>query len=58
MNRKGILNRQIAGVMILLVVGTLLLCWLLNTCFLGSFYIRNKQKSMQHAYDTIPLLRR
>ena len=53
MNRKGILNRQIAGVMILLVVGTLLLCWLLNTCFLGSFYIRNKQKSMQHAYDTI-----
>ena len=51
--KKESLNRQIAGVMILLVAGTIFLCWLLNTCFLGAFYIRNKQHSMLQAYHSI-----
>ena len=56
--KKQSLNRQIAGVMILLVVGMIFLCWLLNTCFLGAFYIRNKQQSMLQAYETMNRLAR
>lgn len=56
--KKENLNRQIAGVMILLVVGTIFLCWLLNTCFLGAFYIQNKQKNMLQAYHTMNRLAR
>ncbi len=53
MNKKENLNRQIAGVMVALVVGIVSLCLILNTCFLGSYYISNKQKSMRQAYNTL-----
>ncbi|MDD6194016.1 MAG: HAMP domain-containing sensor histidine kinase [Lachnospiraceae bacterium] len=40
------INRQIAGVSVAILTLTLLVLWLVNTCFLGVFYIREKRQAM------------
>lgn len=47
------ITRQIAGIVIGLVTGTVLLCWILNTTFLEGYYGRNKQKLLVDGFAKI-----
>ena len=42
---KRSLTKQIMAIIISLVVGTIVVCFLLNTSFLGTFYTMQKKKS-------------
>lgn len=44
---------QFALIFISLMTGILLLCWFVNTMFLGDYYIREKKEIILNAYDTI-----
>lgn len=50
---KYSMTRQVTFSMISLVVGTVLLCLILNTLFLGRFYIWNKTKILSNSYNKI-----
>lgn len=52
---KHSLTKQITLVMIALVAGTVLLCWILNTMFLGRFYMWNKVKILSDSYQKVNL---
>lgn len=52
-NRQESISGQITLMTILIVVGTIFLCWLLNNVFLGFVYLKYKQKRMASAYDTL-----
>lgn len=45
-NKIHSINRQIAGISVAILTITLLVLWLVNTCFLGVFYIREKRQAM------------
>lgn len=45
-NKIHSINRQIAGISVAILTLTLLVLWLVNTCFLGVFYIREKREAM------------
>lgn len=47
------LTRQFTAVMIALVAGTVFLCWILNTIFLGRFYTWNKAKILSKSYQKV-----
>lgn len=47
------ITRQIAGIILGLVAGTVLLCWLLNTVFLEGYYVRSKQKLLVNGFTRI-----
>lgn len=51
---KGGIRRSLTGkitvIMVCLVAGTALLCWILNTTLLERYYISNKQRSLQKVY--------
>lgn len=51
--RRGSLTREMAGIILGLVAGTVLLCWLLNTVFLEHYYVMNKQNILQNGFATI-----
>lgn len=51
--RHGSLMREIAVTMIGMIAVTVLLCWLLNTVFLGRYYVMNKQSILQSGFTTI-----
>lgn len=52
-NVKHSIKKQFAGIFISLMAGTILLCWFINSTFLESFYITNKQKALLEAYESI-----
>lgn len=45
--------KEIAGIIIGLIVVTVMLCWLLNTVFLGRYYVMNKQNILLSGFATI-----
>ena len=47
---KKSIKKQFAGIFIGLMAGTIMLCWLLNTVFLQSYYINDKEKALLRAY--------
>ena len=47
------IRRQFALIFIGLMSGTILLCWLMNSLFLGKYYLKTKTKVIYDAYDTI-----
>lgn len=47
------LTRQVTFAMIALAAGTVLLCLILNTLFLGQYYVWNKSKILSNSYDKI-----
>ena len=47
------LTRQFSTVMIALVAGTVILCWILNTIFLGRFYMWNKSEILSASYKKV-----
>ena len=50
--RKSI-RIQFVSIVIGMLAGTLVLCWILNTAFLDKYYIRNKNQIVQEAYKKI-----
>lgn len=49
----GSITRQVLFVAVAMVVFTVMLCWFLNTTFLGRFYTINKEKELSNAYEAI-----
>ena len=54
--KEGGLTREIAGIIIGLVAGTVALCWVLNTVFLERYYVMNKENVLLS--DLLRLTRR
>ncbi|MDE6662079.1 MAG: HAMP domain-containing histidine kinase [Lachnospiraceae bacterium] len=52
---KYSIKKQFAGVLCLIMVGTILLCWFINNTFLEDYYIRNKQTVLMNTYDYMNL---
>lgn len=50
---KYSIKHQIALVFIVVMIGTLALCWVINNFFLESFYINNKEDVISDAYESI-----
>lgn len=48
---KKSIKKQFAGIFIGLMAGTIMLCWILNTVFLQSYYINDKEKALLRAYN-------
>ena len=51
--KEGGLTREIAGIIIGLVAGTVALCWVLNTVFLERYYVMNKENVLLSGFTTI-----
>lgn len=51
--QKGSLTKEITAIIFCLVVGTVALCWILNTVFLERYYVSNKQSILETGYLTI-----
>ena len=47
---KHSIRRQLAGVFIGLMAGTILLCWFINSTFLQRYYVHNKQNVLLEVY--------
>jgi len=52
-NYPGSLTRKIVTIIICLVAGTLMLCWVLNTAFLEKYYVMNQQSTLLKGFATI-----
>ena len=50
---KYSMRRQFALMFIMLITGTILLCFILNTTLLGKYYINNKKNALVKAYYSI-----
>lgn len=50
---KHSIRRQMAGIFICVMAGTLLCCWLANNFFLPRYYFANKKKEVISAYETL-----
>ena len=50
---KHSIRRQFAAILIALMTGTILLCWLLNSTLLEKYYIENKKDVLLEAYNSI-----
>ena len=47
---KHSIGRQLAGVFIGLMAGTILLCWFINSTFLQKYYVHNKERVLLEVY--------
>lgn len=52
---KHSIRRQFSWIFIGLMVGVILLCWFINSMFLGQYYIHTKTQVIKDAYETISL---
>jgi len=50
---KHSIRRQMAGIFIGVMAGTLICCWLANTFFLERYYFSNKKKTVISAYEEL-----
>ena len=50
---KHSIRRKFSLIFIGLMAGTILMCWLLNTMFLGQYYIKSRTRNIYDAYHTI-----
>jgi signal transduction histidine kinase len=55
MKKKKTLTFQLSVTMLLLVAGTVLLCWFFNNTFLEKYYTYHKQKQLLSSFRTISL---
>lgn len=46
---KQSIRRQMPAIFIVLMVGTLLACWFINNSFLESYYVANKENTLENA---------
>lgn len=47
---KRSIKQEIAFIFISVMAGTIILCWIVNNCFLEDFYIRNKKDAINDVY--------
>ena len=47
------IKKQFAGIFIMLMALTIVLCWILNTVFLPSYYEKSKQRSITTVYNLL-----
>ena len=50
---KGSLTREMAVIIAGLVAGTIILCWAINTCFLGKYYMLHKEDSLLDGFNVM-----
>ncbi len=50
---KYSIKHQLISVFVLILAGTILLCWFLNNSFLGKYYQQNKQQVLKKAYESV-----
>jgi len=50
---KYSISKQFSRIFVLLMFGTILLCWFLNNTFLEDFYINNKKNDLLTMYDSL-----
>ena len=50
---KYSIKQQIAFIFILVMAGTIALCWTINNIFLENYYIKNKKDAVRDAYKSI-----
>lgn len=50
---KGSLTREMAIIIAGLVAGTIILCWIINTCFLGKYYMLHKEESLLDGFQVM-----
>ena len=50
---KYSIKKQIALIFIAVMTGTIVLCWVINSSFLETYYTKNKKKVIQTAYNSI-----
>lgn len=50
---KYSIKKQFAMIFIGLMAATILLCWFINSTFLGEYYINNKMKALKSAYSMV-----
>ena len=50
---KHSIKKQFATIFVLLMAGTILLCWFINTTCLERFYMQKRQQVLLNAFDTI-----
>lgn len=50
---KYSIKQQIALIFIAVMAGTIVLCWIVNNCFLEDYYISNKTKAIIEAYKRV-----
>lgn len=50
---KYSIKKQFVGVICLLIMGTILLCWFINNTLLENYYLNNKQNVLMYAYHYI-----
>ncbi len=50
---RGSLTRELMGISVGLVAGTVLLCWFLNATFIEKFYLLNKENTLRDGFYTI-----
>lgn len=53
MKMKNSINKQFAFIFIGLMMGTIMMCWLINSIFLEQFYLNNKITAITEAYKVI-----
>ena len=47
------IKQEIAFIFIAVMVGTIVLCWIINSSFLENYYIQNKKDAIKDAYFRI-----
>ena len=50
---KKSIKKQFACIFIGLMAATIMLCWILNTVFLQSYYVSDKEKTLFRAYERL-----
>lgn len=50
---KYSIKKQIALIFIVVMTGTIMLCWIINSSFLENYYIKNKKTDIKTAYNNI-----
>ena len=50
---KTSIRMQLAAISIMMIAGTLLLCWFINNTFLEGYYEQNKEKIVQETYERL-----
>ena len=51
--KKGSLMKELVFIMIALVAGTIILCYILNTTLIEKYYVLNKQVALREGYEII-----
>lgn len=52
-HKRHSINRQIVGATVGILSFTIISLWIINTCFLGDFYLKEKKQAMESAFQMV-----